>query len=85
MLSVVLFIADGKQELILCDLLTLTLTLSLREREQPSAAIDFSGDGPTNPITGLSKRQRTIPPLPEGVGRGEGQGGAMIAAIQFSV
>ena len=52
----------------------LTLTLSLREREQPLSVCRKLDGRRAEAICGFAKRPETIPPLPKGEGRGEGNG-----------
>jgi len=51
----------------------LTLTLSLGEREQRLSVNRYSNVSRTTTDFQLSESQRTIPPLPKGEGRGEGE------------
>src|SRR5438093_840065 len=55
----------------------LTLTLSPGEREQQANVLEFFDDSSANTVAGFSKRLRTILPLPEGEGRGEGKRNAL--------
>ena len=54
---------------------SLTLTLSRWEREQPLSAFGNSDDDRTEASRSFAKRLETIPPLPKGEGRGEGEQG----------
>ncbi len=51
----------------------LTLTRSLGEREKQPDATRFSNGLPTNPALSFPAGRKTILPLPEGEGRGEGE------------
>jgi NADH-quinone oxidoreductase subunit F len=53
----------------------LTPTLSLGERENRSPAAQASGDGLSLGDIGVEERGRTLSPLPEGEGQGEGKAG----------
>ncbi len=51
----------------------LILTFSLGEKEPSSAALDFFVRPLANPVADFRPRRKTILPLPEGEGRGEGE------------
>ena len=55
------------------DAFPVTLTLSLGEREQQSRISRLSNARPVNPVAGSDVSLATIPPLPGGEGRGEGE------------